>query len=70
MSSNATEGLFSRAKRHLHTYRGCPQSKEQVGDYFGEFLFREQVGDYLERVGPDFLKPGQSLGGTGLWWSS
>ena len=40
VSSNAIEGLFSRAKRHLRTYRGSPQSKEQVGDYLGEFLFR------------------------------
>ena len=39
MSSNAIEGLFSRAKRHLRTYRGSPQSKEQVGDYLGALRY-------------------------------
>ena len=40
ISTNAVEGLFSRMKRQLRTYRASPSDKSQYGDYMGEFLWR------------------------------
>ena len=40
VSSNAAEGLFSRCKRFLWSHLATVRSKEHLGDYLGEYLFR------------------------------
>ena len=40
VSTNGIEGLFSRMKRLLRTYRAAPSHASQYGDYLGEFVWR------------------------------
>ena len=42
VSTNAVEGLFSRCKRFLRTYRACPRKQSHYGLFLGEFLWRSQ----------------------------